>query len=564
MNKDQNTQTAPVSKAQAAQHTATSPEEFDVIVVGAGFAGLYALYRLRRMGLKAVVLEAGEDIGGTWFWNRYPGARCDIESIEYSYSFSEELQQEWEWTDRYAGQAEILRYIHHVADRFDLRRDIRINTFVNQAQFDPVANRWQVATRNGQYLRARFCLMGTGCLSNAKVPDAPGLDRFKGEWFHTGQWPKEGADFSGKRVGVVGTGSTGIQVIPFVAKEAAHLHVFQRTANYSVPLRNRLLTAEEQKRVKSQYQQLREKARYTPIGVAGFIVPDRGALDVTPQERERAFQERWDFGGIGFNRVFNDILFKEDANKLSRDFLIPRMLAVVNDPAVAAKLTPNYPVGTKRLCGDTGYFETYNRDNVTLVDIQQAPITGITETGISTSDAHYELDAIVFATGFDAITGALLSVNMEVKGGTDLRSKWSTGPSAYLGLMTAGLPNLFMITGPGSPSILANVVVSIEQHVDMIADCLALMQAKGHNRVEADPQAEADWAKHVDDLANTSLMAQAKSWYTGANIPGKPRVFMPYMGGAGEFRKICNKIISDGFTGFVMKQVPEKASASTT
>ena len=540
------------------------PEAFDVIVVGAGFAGLYALYRLRKQGLKVIVLEAGEDIGGTWFWNRYPGARCDIESIEYSYSFSEELQQEWEWTDRYAGQAEILRYIHHVADRFDLRRDIRINTFVHEAKFDPLANRWHVATKNGQRLSARYCLMGTGCLSNAKVPDIPGLDRFKGKWFHTGQWPKEGVDFTGKRVGVVGTGSTGIQVIPFIAREAAHLHVFQRTANYSVPLRNRVLTAEEQKDVKSRYAALREKARYTPIGVAGFIVPDRGALDVTPEQRERAFQERWDFGGIGFNRVFNDILFKEEANKLSRDFLIPRMLAVVKDPAVAAKLTPTYPVGTKRLCGDTGYFETYNRDNVTLVDIQQAPITEMTETGVHTTQAHYELDAIVFATGFDAITGALLSVNMQVNGGTDLRSKWSTGPSAYLGLMTAGLPNLFMITGPGSPSILANVVVSIEQHVDMIADCLALMQANGHNRVEVDPKAEADWAKHVDDLANTSLMAQAKSWYTGANIPGKPRVFMPYMGGAGEFRKICNKIISDGFTGFVMKQVPEKDPAART
>ena len=532
-------------------------EQFDVIVVGAGFAGLYLLYRLRQLDMRVVVLEAADDIGGTWHWNRYPGARCDIESLEYSYSFSEELQQEWNWSERYAGQAEIVRYINHVADRFDLRRDIRLNTFVSDAEFDPDANRWHVDTRNGQHLSARFCIMGTGCLSSAKVPDIPGLDRFKGDWYHTGQWPKEGVDFTGKRVGIVGTGSTGIQAIPFLARQAAHLHVFQRTANYSVPLRNRPLTAEDQQRTKSQYAKIRQYARTTPIGVAGFVVPDRSVQETPEVQRQQAFQDRWDFGGIGFTRAFTDILFKEESNKVARDFVIPRMLSVVRDPEIAARLTPTYPIGTKRLCADTGYFETYNRDNVTLVDIEKAPITQITETGLTTADQHIELDAIVFATGFDAITGALLSVNMRVRNGPDLKSKWSAGPSAYLGLMTAGLPNLFMVTGPGSPSILSNVVVSIEQHVNLIADLLTHMRQQGHNRIEVMAQAEDEWARHVDEIASGSLMPQARSWYTGANIPGKPRVFMPYMGGVGEFRKKCDEIARDGYRGFVTLAVPE-------
>lgn len=392
-------------------------ERFDIVVVGAGFAGMYLLHRLRRQGRRVVVLEAGDNVGGTWYWNRYPGARCDVESIEYSYSFSEALQQEWRWSERYAAQPEILRYINHVADRLDLRRDIRMNTRVTDAQFDPQTNQWTVQTDKGQTLQSTFCVMATGCLSNAQVPNFPGLDDFQGQWYHSGFWPKKGVDFTGKRVGIVGTGSTGIQIIPIVAKQAAHLTVFQRTANYSIPLRNSPLTDEADQAAKREYQALRETARHSPSGVAGFNVPTRGVMQTAPEEVQQALQARWDFGGIGFTRAFNDVLFDTRANTVAREFVVERMLAPVKDPQLRAKLTPTYPIGTKRLCADTGYFETYNRSNVTLVDIKSDPIEAVTAKGLRTRSAHHELDALIFATGFDAITGALLSVNMRVKGG---------------------------------------------------------------------------------------------------------------------------------------------------
>ncbi len=525
-------------------------EEFDVVVVGAGFAGLYLIHRLRKLGMSVRVLEAADGVGGTWYWNRYPGARCDVESLEYSYSFDEALQQEWKWSERYAAQPEILRYIDHVADRFDLRRDIDLNTRVTDAEFDPAATCWTVTTDSGRQLTARFVVMASGCLSNAKVPDVPGLSDFQGKWYHTGYWPKEGVDFTGKRVGVVGTGSTGIQVIPIVAKQAAHLHVFQRTPNYSIPLRNGPLTEEAEREIKSQYAAVRQKARTSPAGVAGFPNPQRGALEMTEAERQAIYDQRWNFGGISFARSFNDTVIKKEANALARAYVVKHMLAEVRDPKVRELLTPHYAIGTKRLCGDTGYFQTFNRDNVTLVDIKSSPITAITPTGIQTQHAHYELDAIVFATGFDAITGALLAVNMRVKGGPDLRTLWKDGPRAYMGLMVAGLPNLFTVTGPGSPSVLSNVVVSIEQHVDWIAGCLAHMQAGKRTRIEAQPQAQLAWSAHVDDLAKHSLMEETASWYMGANIPGKPRVFMPYMGGVGVYRQKCDEVVRAGYTGF--------------
>lgn len=537
--------------------TTTKTGPLDAVVVGAGFAGLYMLHKLRRLGMTAVVFEAGDDVGGTWYWNRYPGARCDVESLEYSYSFSEVIQQEWRWSERYAAQPEILRYINHVADRLDLRRDIRINTRVTEAEFDPERNRWRVHTDKGDVLSSRFCIMATGCLSNAQVPDLPGLDQFTGSWYHTGHWPKEDVDFSGKRVGIIGTGSTAIQVIPIVAKQAQHLSVFQRTPNYSIPLRNGPLTAQADQAVKDRYSAMREQARFSPSGVAGFNVPTRGVLETDPLEVEQAFQARWDFGGAGFTRAFNDVLLKSEANGVARAFVIERMLAPVKDPALRAKLTPDYPIGTKRLCADTGYFETYNRDNVSLVDIKSDPIVGLTATGLQTRDAHHRLDALIFATGFDAITGALLSVNMRVKGGMDLKGAWASGPRAYLGLMCAGLPNLFMITGPGSPSVLSNVVVSVEQHVEWIAACLAHLSAQRLNRIEATEQAQQAWGRHVDEVASASLLPQAASWYTGANIPGKPRVFMPYMGGVGVFRRKCEDIARAGYPGFALSRVPE-------
>jgi cyclohexanone monooxygenase len=522
----------------------------DVVVIGAGFAGLYLLHRLRRLGLNTVVLEAAGGVGGTWYWNRYPGARCDVESLEYSYSFDEGLQQDWRWSERYAAQPEILAYLDHVADRFDLRRDIRLHTRVTDAEFDPSSGLWTVATQAGERFVARWCVMATGCLSSAKVPDLPGLGSFAGRWYHTGMWPTEPVDFTGRRVAVIGTGSTGIQAIPIIAKRAAHLTVFQRTANYSIPLRNGPLDPAYEADFKSRYAQIRDRARHSPSGVAGFEVPSRAALAATPEERERAFQAKWDFGGIGFTRAFNDVLFHEEANRIAREFVVPRMLAPVEDPGVAARLTPGYRIGTKRLCADTGYFETYNRPNVTLVDISERPIERIVPEGLQVGPDVHAIDTIVFATGFDAITGALLGVNPRVRGGTDLRTRWASGPRAYLGVMTAGLPNLFMVTGPGSPSVLSNVVVSIEQHVEWIGDCIDAMRREGLDRIEATVSAEDAWTAHVDEVSRTSLLAEAASWYTGANVPGKPRVFMPYMGGVGAFRKKCSAVAAQGYVGF--------------
>ncbi len=536
-------------------------KHYDVVVVGAGFAGLYMIHRLRKQGMSVRVLEAADDVGGTWYWNRYPGARCDVESFEYSFSFDDALQQEWVWSERYAAQPEILKYIQHVAERFDLRRDIEFNSRVSDAEFDTAGNLWTVTAETGKQFTSRFLVMASGCLSNAKVPDVPGLSTFKGRWFHTGFWPQDGIDFSGKRVGVVGTGSTGIQVIPIVARQASHLHVFQRTANYSVPLRNGPADAEVERTIKAGYAQLRETARHCPSGVARFPNPEKGALEMSEAERTRVYEERWSFGGISFARAFNDTVMKKEANDLMRAYLVPRMLAGVKNPEVRARLTPTYAVGTKRLCGDTGYFETYNRDNVTLVDIKKAPIVAVTEDGVQTSDAHYPLDAIIFATGFDAITGPLLAVNMRIKGGTDLSTLWANGPRAYLGLMVAGLPNLFTVTGPGSPSVLSNVVVSVEQHVEWICDCLEYMREGGVDRIDAEEQAQEAWAQHVDEVARKSLMPDTNSWYMGANIPGKPRMFMPYMGGVGVYRRKCDEIARDGYAGFSFSRSPVAQAA---
>lgn len=534
----------------------------DVVVIGAGFAGLYLLHRLRRLGFRVKVLEAGEDVGGTWYWNRYPGARCDVESLEYSYSFSEELQQEWRWSERYAGQPEILRYIHHVADRFDLRRDIALNTRVERARFDPAAHRWTVHTAQGESVSARFCIMASGNLSTARLPDVPGMQDFRGRWFHTSAWPKEPVDFTGLRVGVVGTGSTGIQVIPKIAEQAKHLYVFQRTANYSIPLRNGPQDPAIERDVKSRYVQVRKQARECPSGVAGFNVPTQSALAVSPEERELAYQQRWEWGGIGLTRTFNDVIVNAEANRTAAEFVVRKMREVIKDPTVADMLTPTYPIGTKRLCADTGYYPTFNRDNVTLVDIRRSPIEAIGEKTVHTAHASYEVDALVFATGFDAMTGALLAVDIGVNDGPTLRELWADGPSAYLGLMVAGLPNLFMVTGPGSPSVLSNVVVSIEQHVDFISDCLVSMADKGQSRVEADAGAQQEWSRHVSEVASQSLLATAASWYTGANIPGKPRVFMPYMGGVGVFRALCDEVARNGYRGFSFSSADGGRSAN--
>jgi len=524
----------------------------DAVVVGAGLAGLYMLYRLRGLGLSARVYEAGKDVGGTWYWNRYPGARCDVDSMEYSYSFSEELQQEWHWTERYASQPEILRYINHVADRFDLRRDIQFETRVTMATFDEATSRWTVQTDRGERTSAQFCIMATGCLSTAQEPQFPGLETFAGPWYHTGRWPHEGVDFTGQRVGVVGTGSSAIQSIPIIAQQAQHLYVFQRTPNFSIPAQNAPLDPEFERRWKAQYSELRRQERESR---GGFIAerPDLSALEVSPEEREREYEARWGRGGFGLTGAYRDLLISRDANETAAEFVRAKIRATVRDAAVAEALSPtDYPIGTKRLCLDTGYYETYNRDNVTLVDIRKAPIITFTPGGLRTQHAEYELDSVVFAIGFDAMTGPLLGVDIRGRGGNSLREKWAAGPSTYLGLAIAGFPNLFTITGPGSPSVLSNMIVSIEQHAEWIADCIAHLRARGFDTIEPTEAAEAAWVAHVNELGNATLYPAANSWYMGANIPGKPRVFMPYIGGVGRYRAKCDDVAAKGYEGFTL------------
>ncbi len=531
----------------------TSDRHFDAVVVGAGFAGLYALHRLRGLGLSARVFEAGDGVGGTWYWNRYPGARCDVESMDYSYSFSEALQQQWRWTERYASQPEILTYLNHVADRFDLRRDIQLGTRVTAAVFDEATSRWTVETDRGDRVSARFCIMATGCLSDARLPDLPGRESFAGRWYHTGRWPHEGVDFTGQRVGVIGTGSSAIQSIPIIATQAARLVVFQRTPNYSVPARNAPLDPEYERRVKAGYAEFRRQARESRVG---FVVERSGdsALAVAPEEREREYERRWRRGGLGFSATYPDLLTSLDANATAADFFRARIREIVRDPAVAEALTPrDYPLGTKRLCVDTDYYATFNRDNVTLVDLRATPIEAITPRGVRTRGAEYAVDSLVFATGFDAMTGALLAIDIRGRGGLPLSEKWAAGPRAYLGLSVAGFPNLFTITGPGSPSVLSNMIVSIEQHVDWIADCLAHLRASGRRRIEATAEAEEAWVAHVDEVGHQTLYPRAKSWYMGANIPGKPRIFMPYIGGVGVYRQRCDEVAARGYAGFSLE-----------
>ena len=539
-------------QAQPAAAAAQPDTEFDAVIVGAGIAGLYMLHRLRGLGLSARVYEAGDGVGGTWYWNRYPGARCDIETLDYSYSFSDELQQEWHWSERYAGQAEILRYINHVADRFDLRRDIRFETRVTAAHFDEATNRWLVATDRGERIAARFCIMAVGCLSTAQVPAFPGRDSFRGPRYHTGNWPHQPVDFSGQRVGIIGTGASAIQAIPIIARQAAHLFVFQRTPNFAFPARNGPLDPDYERWVKAHYTEFRREARESR---GGFVVErnEQSALEATPEEREREYERRWEHGGFGFTSAFADLLTDPDANETAAAFHRAKIREIVHDPAVAERLCPrDHPVGTKRLPLDTDYYETYNRGNVTLIDIRTAPIDAITPTGLRTRDAAYELDSLVFATGFDAMTGPLFAVDIRGRGGCALKEKWAAGPRTYLGIASAGFPNLFMITGPGSPSVLSNMMVSIEQHVDWVAGCLDYLCERGLQGIEASVAAEDAWVEHVNEVANRTLYPRANSWYMGANIPGKPRVFMPYVGGVGHYRQLCDEIAAKDYEGFTL------------
>jgi cation diffusion facilitator CzcD-associated flavoprotein CzcO len=529
--------------------------DFDAIVVGAGFAGLYSLHRLREMGLRVRVFEQGDGVGGTWFWNRYPGVRCDIESVDYSYSFSDELEQEWEWSERYPTGPEILRYLNHVADRFDLRRDIQLTTRVLEAVYEESSGRWQVMTGDGSRFSASYCVMASGCLSSLHRPPFEGLDAFAGDWYHTARWPRDGVALAGKRVGVIGTGSTGIQLIPQLAKQAERLYVFQRTANFSMPAHNAPLAPERQRAVKADYRERRRLARESLSGVPGShpdAIPQRSALDVTSEERLDIFERGWALGGIGgVLLAFNDINTNPEANRTAAEFVRSKIRETVHDAATAEALCPStHPIGTKRICVDIDYYATYNRQNVTLVDVREDPIVAVTPRGLRTEGADYPLDVLVLATGFDAITGAVLEIDIRGRGGRRLTETWAEGPRAYLGLATAGFPNMFLVTGPGSPSVLSNMVCSIEQHVDWIADCIGYLREHALKTIEATPGAEDGWVAHVAEVAEATLFPLANSWYVGANIPGKPRVFMPYLGGVGNYRTHCDGVAQNGYEGF--------------
>ena len=524
----------------------------DVVVVGAGFSGLYMLHRLRALGMSVQVIERAHDVGGTWHWNRYPGARCDIESIDYCYSFDDALLREWRWTERYAAQPEILSYLEHVADRFDLRRDITFDTSVLSAVWDDLRNVWRVTCDDGDVLAATHLVMATGNLSSVKQPELPGLDQFQGEWFHTGRWPQRPVDLAGRRVAVIGTGSSGIQTITQVAKQAEHIHVLQRTPNYSMPAQNRPLTEDEFRDLMADWPERRRVCAWSESGVP-VDSPTKATAEATPEERRARFERGWQRGGIGaLSSGFTDFFTDEAANRVAQDFAREKIRALVQDPDVAELLSPRHHIGTKRTCVDTGYYETYNRDNVELVDVRANPLVTVTRTGVQLRDRHIDVDTIIFAIGFDAITGALTEIEIRGVDGQQLTDKWAHGPRTYLGLQTAGFPNLFMITGPGSPSVLSNMVVSIEQHVDWVSNCLEHMREGGYDRIEASVEAEDQWVTHVADLAAGTLYPQASSWYVGANIPGKPRTFMPYVAGCGQYRRESEDVVARGYAGFML------------
>jgi len=538
--------------ASAPDDRRSSPMTVDAVVVGAGFAGIYALYRLRKAGLSAVGFEAGDGVGGTWYWNRYPGAACDFESIEYSYSFDEALQQEWTWTTRMARQPEILAYLNHVTDRYDLRRDIRFGTRVTSAHFDEATALWTVSSDRGHRVTARHVVMATGCLSTPKPIEYPGAETFRGEILRTAFWPKEPVSFAGKRVGVVGTGSSAIQAIPVIADEAAHLTVFQRTPNFSIPAGNGPLSAEEASRQKAGYADLRKREWDSDVGICAKLAPEtRKALDCTPAEREAEYEKRWAAGGLYFYCSFVDLLVDKEANRTLTEFAQRKIRQKIHDPAVAELLVPkDYPFGAKRICADTGYYETFNRSHVRLVDVKREPIREITPEGLKVGDTVHPLDVIIFATGFDAMTGTLLNIDIRGRGGRRFSEHWQDGPRSLYGIMPSGFPNLYITTGPGSPSVLYNMVLGNEYHVNWIMDCIEHLARTGHRTIEAKPEPESAWRDTVNAIGQMTLFGEASSWYMGDNVPGKPRVILPYLGGFRSYKQACDAEAASGYPNF--------------
>ncbi|MGG0177197.1 flavin-containing monooxygenase [Gottfriedia acidiceleris] len=536
---------------------------FDAVVVGAGFSGLYMLYRLRETGLSTRVFEAGDGVGGTWYWNRYPGARCDVESIYYNYMFSEELYREWNWTSRYAAQPEILNYLNFVADKFNLRKDITFETRIRSAHYVEENNLWMIHLNNGTSVSAKYFITGVGCLSATNLPNFKGLENFKGEWYHTGNWPREQqVDFKGKRVGIIGTGSSGVQAIPVIAQEAEHLTIFQRTPQYSAPARNYPYDSEYITHAKENFYEIKKHLRESPLGQPANI-PTQSALEASQAERKQVFENCWENGGFGLSRTYNDIVLNEAANKTVAQYIRSKIGEIVHDAEVAMKLMPQYFYATKRPILDTNYYETFNRENVTLVDVKSSPIEEITVNGVKTTENEYGFDVIVFATGYDAITGPLLKIDIQGKDGLTLKSKWSGGAQTrtYLGIANAGFPNMFMITGPESPAAISNMAVSIEQHVEWIADCIEYLRKNEIETIEAKEDAENAWSNHCREVAEATLFTKTDSWYNGANIEGKPRGFLIYLGGVGAYKMKCDEIAAKGYQGFTL--VPSKKTALT-
>ena len=531
--------------------------EIDAVVVGAGFGGMYMLHRLRQAGVSVQGFEAGTDVGGTWYWNRYPGARCDVPSLFYSYTWDEALQKDWRWSEKYAAQPEILAYAKHVADRHDLRPMIAFETRVLSATFDEGLDRWRVVTDRGDTLSARWLVMATGCLSAPRAPAIPGVETFAGETYHTAAWPHEGVDFTGKTVAVVGTGSSGIQSIPQIAAQADHVTVFQRTPNFSVPANNTPLTDADYAAFWKMYPDYMALVKGPGMGFGNNPANSPGG---TPEERLARYEELWGVGGAGFLTAWGNLLTSIEVNDEAADFVREKIARTVTDPAVAEKLKPfDHPIGTKRICVDTGYYETYNRPNVTLVNLRETPIEAITAHAVRTAEATYPIDVLVFATGFDAMTGALLAIDIKGLDGLEFRDAWAEGPKAYLGLAVAGFPNMFIVTGPGSPSVLSNMINSIEQHVEWIDACIAYMREHGFTRIAADAATQEDWVTHVREVADKTLFPRAASWYMGANIPGKPRVFMPYIGAG--YRRTCAEVAAEGYRGFELTKAAEAVGA---
>ncbi|HEY0484570.1 MAG TPA: NAD(P)/FAD-dependent oxidoreductase [Kofleriaceae bacterium] len=531
------------------------------MVVGAGFAGLYMLYRLRQLGFSTRVIEAADDVGGTWYWNRYPGARCDIPTTDYTYSFDPELERAWTWSEKYATQPEILRYARFVAERYDLRRDIDFRTRVAAARWEPGEDRWHLRTTTDERIRCRYYVMATGCLSQPKAMDVPGAERFRGQVYFTSRWPHEDVNFAGKRVAVIGTGSSGIQSIPLIAAQAQQLTVFQRTPNFSIPAGNGPVRPERRAPLDADRDAYRKAAKWSRLGVPSTPTQIM-ALYSPPEVHRERFEAAWQAGElVELANVFADELVFPEANEILAEMVREKIRAAVDDPETAELLCPrDHPIGTKRACLDTGYYATFNQPHVRLVDLRSRPIRTITETGVELDDEVLAFDAIVFATGFDAMTGALVSVDIAGRDGVSLKQKWANGPLTYLGLMTAGFPNLFTISGPGSPSVLSNMMVSIEQHVDWITRCIVHLRERGIATIEPTPAEEDAWVEHVREVGEASLFPRAKSWYMGSNIPGKPRVLLPYVGGVGRYRELCDAVADRGYPGFVLDAAPSPAA----